>query len=92
MRRTKLERAVEALARIIPVRRALLRHRLEDVRKALIAREKEQRRLAGHQTGTDRTRLVGDAQASNDMARDVGKLLAVLDALDTTTKKETTKP
>lgn len=81
-KKTPLERAADALAKVPEARRTALRSRVADLRAASREREKLNRRLA-RAPGCGpaaRVALVGNAQAAANAARDVGKLLALLDA------------
>ncbi len=86
----KVERAVEALRRLSGLRRGLLRIELLSLRAEHKETAKSRRRAARKAKGDERVALVRAAQGREDAARDVGKLLALLDAIEAETKKPAT--
>jgi hypothetical protein len=82
-KKTPLERACEALAAIPAARRTALRSRVDDVRSSTRESERIDRKLAAAPGcgPAAKVALIANAQAANDAARDLRKLLALLDAI-----------
>lgn len=90
MKKTPLERAADVLRRLSAKRRGMLRGDLHDLRRQYKAMARSDRHAARATKGTEMVRLIGTAQANEDAARDVGKLLALLDAITKDKKPATT--
>lgn len=86
----KVERAVEALRRLLAERRKRLKEELATLRRYRKSSGKVFRQQARAAKGTEQVRAVQAAQKNEDAARDVGKLLALLDAIETEKKPATT--